>query len=207
MISGSSTDGRPPYAARPVPPAILCFLLPPLVGCCDYASGHEMHLGTLYLLTAAIASWNLRPRPLVCHALFTVALWSGAEYLSGIHFSRTWLACWNALNHLGVVTITATMVSKTRTTLDRQQRLIRDLGQTLLKISQFKELVPVCRLCHALHVDADYRARLDELVQEGADMESIGNVCPDCLAERTARVTRIPVGSYFGTGDAADSSR
>ena len=104
---------------------------------------------------------------------------------------------WNACNHLGVVTITATMVSKARITLDRQQRLIRDLGQTLLKVSQFKELVPVCRLCHALHVDEHYHLRLDELVQEGADMDSIGTVCPGCLAARAARVASIPVESYF----------
>ena len=30
-------------------------------------------------------------------------------------------------------------------------------------------------------------------------MESIGNVCPDCLAERAARVARIPVEPFFQT--------
>ncbi len=178
-------------------PIVTSYVLLLLVGCLDYATGHEMHLGTLYLLVVATASWNLRPGQLVFHALATSLLWSGAEYLSGIHFSRTWLACWNAFNHLGVVTITATMVSKARATLDRQQRLIRDLGQTLLKASQLKELIPVCRLCHEPQLDDHYRARLDELAQEGTDMESIGGVCPGCLADRAAHVARIPVRAYF----------
>ena len=102
-------------------------------------------------------------------------------------------------NHLGVVTITASMVSKAKTTLDRQQRLIRDLGQTLLKISQFKELVPVCRVCHELHLDDGYRARLEELLDEGVDMESIGDICPDCLAARAAHVAAIPVETYLNS--------
>ncbi len=189
--------GKNPYPARRVLPPLLSYLFLLLVGCLDYLTGHEMHLGTLYLLVVATASWNLRPRQLVFHALATAVLWSGAEYLSGVHYTKQWLVYWNTFNHLGVVTITATMVSKAKITLDRQQRLIRDLGQSLLKVSQFKELVPVCRLCHSLHLDDHYHLRLDELVQEGTDMESIGTVCPECLAARTARVASIPVESYF----------
>ena len=192
-----SIEGEISYPLRRLLPLVSSYFLLLLVGSLDYATGHEMRLGTFYLLVVAIASWNLRPHQVILHAIVTSGLWSGAEYLSGLHFSRMWLVYWNAFNHLGVVTITATLVFKAKVTLDRQQRLIRDLGQTLLKISQFKELVPVCRLCHQLHVDEDYRARLDELVQEGAEMESIGNVCPDCMARRAERVAHIPVGPYF----------
>ena len=59
------------YPVRRVLPLVLSYFFLLLVGCFDYVTGHEMHVGTLYLLVVATASWNLRPRQLVFHALAT----------------------------------------------------------------------------------------------------------------------------------------
>ncbi len=117
-----------------------------------------------------------------------------------MHNTARWLICWNVINRAGVVGITASMVFKAKATVQHQQHLIRELGQTLLKVSRFKELVPVCRLCHELHLDDEYRAKFKEIVAEGADASTIGVVCPDCRAALTRRVENIPVASYFSPG-------
>ena len=175
-----------------------CFLLL-LVACLDGANGPEMGLSTLYLLVVAAASWNLRPSWLVFYAIATVLLWQVAEQLSGVHYSSASLMWWNTMNHLGVVTITACLVSKARITLDHQQRLIRELGKTLVMVNQLKELVPVCRICHKVHPDDDYQTRLSGMTEEGMDPESLGTVCQKCLEERAARVAGIQVEKYFST--------
>ena len=162
----------------------------------DYVTGAEVKLGSIYLLIIALASWNLRPRALILFAVSTVALWSTAEWLNGVHFSSRMLYTWNIFNRAGVVAITASMVFKAKITLTHQQRLIRELRQTLLKISQFKELVPICRICHHYHYDPDYRNKLDEIIRDEVDKETIGGICADCLVERAARVERIQVTGY-----------
>ncbi len=201
-----SIKGTILHTARRVLPLVSSYFFLLLVCSLDYITGNEMRLGTFYLLVVAVASWNLPSRQLIIFALATALLWSETNYLTGIRYSKTWLVYWNACDHLGVVTIIAAMASKTKATVDRQHRLIRDLGQSLLKVSQFKELVPVCRLCHALHLDDSYRVLLEELVQEGADMDSVGNVCPACLAGRAVRVASIPVEAHFQTDDDAGRS-
>ena len=176
---------------------VLNFFLLLLVGSLDLVTGREVHLGTFYLLVVAIASWNLPRSALLFHAAATVTVWSATERLTGVHYSKEWHFYWNIGNHVGVVMIIAGTIFNVKTVLDRQQRLIVELGQSLLNTSRFKELVPVCRLCHEVHLSAEYAATLNEVMREGTEVETIGNVCPGCLSARMAHVDRISVASYF----------
>ena len=184
-----------------MPPTVmrlfLNYVLLILVGYLDYITGRDIHLGSIYLLVVATASWNLRPVGLVVYAVATVAVWNTTDSFLNLHATANWLICWNIINRAGVVGITASMVYKARTTVQHQQRLIRELGQTLLKVSRFKELVPVCRLCHEIHLDDEYRAKFQEIVAEGADASTIGDVCPTCRSALNRRVENIPVEAYF----------
>ena len=179
---------------------VLNYLLLFLVGYLDYITGREVHIGSIYLLVVATASWNLRPVGLVVYAIATVVVWNITDSYLSVHDTARWLVCWNILNRAGVVGITASMVFKAKATARHQQRLIRELGQTLLKVSRFKELVPVCRLCHEIHLDEEYHAKFKEIVAEGADASTIGDVCPGCRAALTRRVENIPVEAYFPVG-------
>ena len=172
------------------------YLLLLLISRIDYITGAEVKLGSFYLLIVALASWNLRPRALIVFAISTVAMWSTAEWFNGVHFTSWMLYSWNICNRAGVVAITASMVFKAKITLTHQQRLIRELRQTLLKISQFKELVPVCRICHHYHFDPDYQKKLEEITRDDLDKETIGGICPECLAAREARLESIPVTAF-----------
>ncbi len=175
----------------------LNFFLLFLVGALDLVTGNEVHLGTFYLLVVAIASWNLPRWALFLHAAATVTVWSAMERLTGVHYSIEWHFYWNIGNHVGVVMIIAGTIFNVKTVLDRQQRLILELGQSLLNTSRFKELVPVCRLCHEVHIGDEYKTTVDEVMQEGIELETIGNVCPGCLSARMAHVDRVSVASYF----------
>ena len=163
----------------------------------DWVTGREVHIGSLYLLVAAIASWNLPPGGIVAFTLVTTLAWSSTEWLTGLRYSSRWISYWNMFNHLGALAIAASVVFRAKSTLHRQQKLIGELRQTLLEISRFKELVPVCRLCRELHLDPEYKARLDEALRDSDERDSIGDICPDCLREREERIARIPVDTYF----------
>ena len=176
---------------------IINYFLLALVAALDYATGAEVHLGCLYLLVVAVACWNLKPAAVVLYTAATVVVWTVAEWFSGVHYSNAWLSYWNVCNHIGVVAITAGMVTKAKLTLDERQRLIRELGQTLLKNRQFKELVPICRICHELRLDAEYKAALWEILKEGEAEKYIGGVCVSCLEARKERVKKISVEGYF----------
>ncbi len=186
----------PPTVTR----IILNYVFLFLVGYLDYLTGREVHLGSIYLLVVATASWNLRPASLFFYAVATVVVWNITDSFLSQHAMARWLVCWNIINRAGVVGITASMVYKARITVQHQQRLIRELGQTLLKVSRFKELVPVCRLCHEIHLDDEYRAKFQEIVSEGADASTIGDVCPTCRDALVRRVENIPVEAYFSGG-------
>ena len=185
---------------------LICLLLF-VVGGFDIVTGREVRVGSLYLLVVATASWNLRPRALLLHVALTSAVWQTAEWMNGVHYPKTWQVYWNVCNRMGVIILTASMVYKARTTVEEQQRLIRELGQSLLKISRFKEMVPVCRLCHELHLAPEYNVRLAEILDEGADADTVGDICDTCFAARQERVANIPVEEYFqaAAGDAASA--
>ena len=194
-------DGQFPLSPLMMPRTVfrvpLSYLPLVFIGWLDHYTGREMHMGSLYLLAVAIAAWNLCARALIIYTCAAVAVWCTSEWYQGIHYSTTALVCWNFANRVGVVSITAITVFRAKLTHEHQQRLIRELGQTLLKVSRFKELVPVCRLCHEIHLDDEYRARFKDIVSEGADESTIGDVCPTCRAALTRRVDHIPVASYF----------
>ena len=178
---------------------ISIYFLLALVGSIDYLTGAEFHLGCLYLVVAALASWFLTPWAAALFTVVTAMAWATSEWLSGVHYSRNWLYVWNDCNDIGVVAITALMVSKAKHTLDQRQRLIQELGQTLLRNGRFKELLPVCRLCHEVHVDEEYRARLATFMREDA-AEDVGNICSECLETARARVSGVVVDEYFQPG-------
>lgn len=181
---------------------LLNLLLLLTVALLDYVTGSEVQFGSFYLLTVAIAAWSLRPRALALYALTVVTVWIFAGSLMGTHFSQPWKLYWNIVNRLGTVVIVATAVSMVRATLDRQRRLIRELGQASLSVSELRELIPLCRLCHKGQVGPDYEPQLQRFLREDPDADSVGGVCPDCRRARAGRIANIPLGPYFPTDPA-----
>ena len=172
---------------------ILSYVLLLSLGYIDYITGYEVRLGSIYLLIVALAAWNFRPLTLAIYSLALVAVWTTANRLSGLHYSRPWLVYWNMGNLLGSVGITAISVFVIKTTLDEQHRLIRELRRISLDTRQLRSLIPVCRLCGDQRSDPEYRETLKEYLQENADSDAVGGICTACLQARADRIARISV--------------
>ena len=176
---------------------VVSYLVLLLVGYVDYVTGYEVRFGSIYLLIVALAAWHLRALPLGIYSLVTVGVWTVANRLSGLHYSRAWIVYWNMGNLLGSIAITAICVSLIRTTLDEQHRLIRELRQLSLDARQLRGLMPVCRICDQLRTDSGYATEVAEYLRENTAADKIGGVCPECLQKRAERLASIPIEGYL----------
>lgn len=154
-------------------------------------------MGSLYLLVVALASWTLGLKVLVPFVVVTTLVWTGMEWLLSPHSARGWLVAWNVCNRLLALTLIGGAIHRIKTTLEQRRLLINELRDTLLEFSRLKEILPSCRFCRRVHLEAEYAAKLNKLLGELSDAAAIGDLCPDCLEERRQQVAEVPVSSYF----------
>jgi hypothetical protein len=176
---------------------VISYLLLLLIGFIDWYNGPEVRFGSLYLFLIVYVGWKLRSRPLYLFAVLTTGVWIVAELFMGLEYSKPWFFYWNMINKAGSVAIAVGILQKVKSVLHLQWSLICELRQTSLRVTQFEEIMPICRVCHEISCDADYKATLEKFLQEENTAASLGGICLHCIQKRHRRLAAIPLESYF----------
>ena len=67
-----------------------------------------------------------------------------------------------------------------------RDRLIAELSAALAKIKKLSGLLPICSFCKQIRNDRGYWSRLEEYLQDHADVRFSHGVCPDCAKKHYA---------------------
>jgi predicted signal transduction protein with EAL and GGDEF domain len=96
-----------------------------LIGAIDYATGSEASIALLYLVPIAVATWlvGLRAGLLLCGLSAVVRLQD--VWLASHHLSHPLTSYWNSVVELGFFVVVACILSRLRSTTEREATLAR----------------------------------------------------------------------------------
>ncbi len=101
---------------------ILAVFVMSLVGLADWLTGVHVSLSMLYVAPVALATWYASKRAGILVAVFSIAVWLGADYSVGLSFVHPAIPIWNAAMRFGFLFITLSLLSNLRTHLENERR-------------------------------------------------------------------------------------
>ena len=112
------------------------------VGWIDYLTGNELRIYPLYFLPLTIGAWQRDTWPAIWLAVAASLTWTGANWLSGLRFSQTWMWTFNTLSQFAAFLAFAVLVARLSVALAQERHLARTDPLTgLLNSRQFREEV------------------------------------------------------------------
>ncbi len=96
-----------------------------VVGLADYVSGFELSLSVFYLGPVALAAWYASRRAGVAVSVLSSGTWLAADVGAGLAYSHPAIALWNTVVRLGVLAVTAALLSALRVRLSIEKELAR----------------------------------------------------------------------------------
>ena len=102
------------------------------VGAIDYLTGVELSFSVLYLLPVALGAWLLGRWASVFISIICAIVWYLADLISSPSYSIPIVPYWNAIVMLGFFLTTALILSKLKQTIDRENKLAREIQERLL---------------------------------------------------------------------------
>jgi diguanylate cyclase (GGDEF)-like protein len=96
-----------------------------VVGLADYLSGLELSLSFFYLGPVALAAWYASRGAGVAMSLLSSCMWLVADLGAGLAYSHPAIAVWDTIVRLGVLAITAALLSALSARLSRERVLAR----------------------------------------------------------------------------------
>ena len=96
-----------------------------VVGLTDYVSGFELSLSVFYLGPVALAAWYASKRAGVAVSVLSSVTWLAADVGAGLAYSHPAIALWNTVVRLGVLAVTASLLSALRVRLSVERGLAR----------------------------------------------------------------------------------
>jgi len=64
---------------------------------------------------------------------------------------------------------------------DEQDRLIKELKQSIEEINKLRGLIPICSYCKKIRNDSGYWKQLEEYIKEFFNTEFSHGICPECM--------------------------
>jgi hypothetical protein len=110
----------------------LSLFLVAVVGVIDYLTGVELSFSIFYLLPVALGAWLISRWAGVAISIVSAVVWYLADLISSPSYSSPIVPYWNATVMLGFFLTTALILSALRRTIDRDNRLAREIQQGLL---------------------------------------------------------------------------
>ena len=143
---------------------LLYYLLLGAIGALDYVTGYETSLGCFYILFISLVAWNSGRMHGIVFSVLSAATWAFCDHVLGHHYLHAWTLYWNCANRVFTFTVLTLCLTKIRSVLEGQKRLIFDLRRLSLNLSQIYDLFPVCGLCHEFCVDDEVRQQIAQRV-------------------------------------------
>jgi hypothetical protein len=110
----------------------LTLFLVAAVGVIDYLTGVEISFSIFYLLPVALGAWLISRWAGVVLSFIAAVVWYLADLISSPSYSSPIVPYWNATVMLGIFLTAALILSALRQTVDRDEKLAREMQQGLL---------------------------------------------------------------------------
>jgi serine phosphatase RsbU (regulator of sigma subunit) len=110
----------------------LTLFLVPIVGIIDYLTGVELSFSIFYLLPVALGAWLISRRTGIAISIVSAVVWYLADLISSHSHSPPIVPYWNAAVMLGIFVTIALVLSALRRTIEREDRLARQIQNGLL---------------------------------------------------------------------------
>jgi hypothetical protein len=111
--------------------AFTLFLVP-IVGIIDYLTGVELSFSIFYLLPVALSAWLVSRWAGIAISVVSAVIWYLADLISSHSYSSPIVPYWNATVMLGIFVTIALVLSALRRTIERENRLARQIQNGLL---------------------------------------------------------------------------
>lgn len=119
---------------------VLALLITAVLAALDYLAGPDLSLSVFYLIPVALAAWCGGRQVGAATALLTTVAWAGENLAQSVVFSHSAIFFWEAFSRLLFFILTAEMLFKIRSLLDREYRLARrDMLTGAFNSRAFKE--------------------------------------------------------------------
>jgi hypothetical protein len=136
----------------------LSLLLVLSIGVIDYLTGVELSFSILYLLPVAVSAWFIGRWAGITTSIVSAIAWYLADLASSPSYSSPIVPYWNATAMLGFFLTTSLILSALKRTVDRDNKLAREIQQGLLPkaIPNFKGYEIAGAWLPAQSVSGDY---------------------------------------------------
>jgi hypothetical protein len=164
--------------------ALVGFLLA-LVGGIDYLTGYEVHLGALYAVIVAYATWNLGSLFGIITALAATSFVFWAERASGLVYSHLWIGYTNSLSRLGIYCIIIWGGIRMRRYFDLAERRMQAFDRTL----------PICACCYRVDGGQGFWVDFPTYLRKNSDAQPTYSTCPICSTSGKSKASAGTEGS------------
>lgn len=198
-LPGGSPAG-PGVVSRVTSGAILVLLL---AGCLVLdlmtPTGPAIWLG--YVLTLVVTG-RLAPRPRAYGVTAAATLLVVAGFALSPYGIAVELALANRAACVGLLWLTAWLLTRTREAQEQQARTLSELQESLDNVRTLRGLLPICASCKKIRNDQGYWVQLEAYVRDHTHADFSHGICPDCarrlypeLQARSRTAARRPLRS------------
>ncbi|MGA2557443.1 MAG: ATP-binding protein [Verrucomicrobiota bacterium] len=153
---------------------VLALALMLLIGCVDYATGHDIALGVVYLAPVCWATWEAGRRSGIVLAITSGATWLIADLMSGYPYLYVLIPYWNALMLSGFFLIVVFLLTALQGAEAHLEETVR------LRTEELK----------TLQGEVKERQRLEAANLQAERLSTVGK-----MAAQVAHEVRNPLGS------------
>lgn len=152
-----------------------------IIGLIDWVSGYDLTFFVFFFLPVSIAAWFIGLGASMATAFLSAVVWFWADFQSGHLHSSHFSAVWNTTNRLAAFILIGWAVSKIRELLDRQQKLVVQLQQSLAEIKVLEGFLPICCACKKIRNQQGQWEQMESYITKHTGTTFSHGYCPQCF--------------------------
>ena len=169
-----------------------------IIGLIDWISGYDLSFFEFFFLPVSIAAWFIGLGASIATAFLSAMVWFGADFLSGHLHSSHFSAVWNTTNRLASFLLIGWAVSKIRELLDREQKLVEKLQQSLAEIKILEGFLPICCECKKIRNQEGHWEQMEAYISKHTGTTFSHGYCPQCFRKAMAEANLIDELDEYG---------
>ncbi len=162
-----------------------------IIGYIDWITGYDLSFFEFFFLPVSVAAWFIGFGASIATAFLSAMVWFGADFLSGHLHSSHFSAVWNTTNRLASFLIIGWAVSKIRELLDREQKLVEKLQESLAEIKILEGFLPICCECKKIRNQEGHWEQMEAYISKRTGTTFSHGYCPQCFRKVMAEANLI----------------
>ena len=161
---------------------VYAFLLNIIIGYIDYVTGYDLGISAFYLAPIGLVVWFMHSRKSagIYMAIITSITVTASNLLAGQMLRYYAVEIWNTVVHFAFFAISALLIYEVKSSLEKREKLISELQQTLEQVKTLSGLLPMCSSCKKIRDDKGYWSQVEVYIIEHSEAMVSHGICPEC---------------------------